>query len=175
MTKKIISLFFVLYSFFSCHAYADNYFIGSRQFLELMEDYKQSCTNGCKKPFHHTLLYKLGEQNVVLSAYEMNAFQKIARKQAYIWIDTILEDQFYADGNTQIEEIIGIVKSSILVGYKVRYFEKAWFIGRCRYNGKDESVLARCLPGLIKESSFVSTDFKTFVRNNDDIAEFYYK
>lgn len=173
MTKKVPGLI-LIFLFAAMNSFADNYFVGSRQFMELMENYKQSCNEVCQKPFHQIVLYKHGKENLVLlSKSELKAFKKIANNQAYIWIDTILEDNYHADGDTKIEEIVGVFRSGDLVGYKVRYFEKAWYIGGCRYDG-DVSTLSRCLPGVIKETSFVSTDFKTYVRNNDEIATFYY-
>ncbi|WP_413943822.1 hypothetical protein [Bdellovibrio sp. HCB-162] len=173
MFKKIL-IFALAVTALSLNAQADQHFVGARQFADMIEKYKEACAQTCQKPFREAVLYKNGKNySAFLSNGEMIALQKIAFRQSYIWADTILEGDFYADGNTVLTEVIGIFRGSNLVGYKIAYAERAWETSACDFDGEDMSTLDSCTEGVIRETSYVSKDLKTFIRNHDDIAEFY--
>ncbi|WP_374077039.1 hypothetical protein [Bdellovibrio bacteriovorus] len=173
MIQKILAFALTLAAF-SFNANADQHFVGARQFADMIEKYQEVCAQGCKRPFREAVLYTNGKvTSAFLENGELQALQKIATKQAYIWADTILEGDYHADGETVLEEVIGIFRGSSLVGYKITYAERAWDTSSCDFDAEDLSTLANCTEGTIRETSFVSTDFKTFIRNHDEIADFF--
>lgn len=174
MLKKFFALS-LLFTFVSLSAHADHRFVGSRKFAALIEKYQAACTTSpCQKPFREALLYKDGTDVAsMLSASELATLKKVAFEQAQIWADTILEGDYVADGETRLMEVIGIFRSNELVAYKIRYAERAWDISTCDYDYENPETLQQCTEGFIRETSFVSPDFKNYVRNHDDIANFY--
>ncbi len=171
MTHKILGLLLALT--FSFNAQADDHFVGAGKFYDLIEGYKVACAEKCTKPFYETVVYRNGKRSALLSHRDLLALQKVAVAQSNIWIDTILEGDFYSEGNTQIDNVVAIFYSSTLVAYKITYSERAWYLGDCEYDGVHEGSLAGCQEGVIRESTFVAPDFKTFVRNSDEIADFH--
>ncbi|KHD87434.1 MAG: hypothetical protein OM95_14480 [Bdellovibrio sp. ArHS] len=159
----------------SLSAQADQFFVGGRDFYDLMEQYNQVCTDICKKPFYHTVVYRDGQTSALLTNNDLTALKKIMIQQSNIWADTILEGDYHAEGNTRLDEVVAIFKSAKLVGYKITYSERAWDIGSCDYDYEDESEdkFAGCTEGRISERSFVNTDFKTYFRDDNAMAEFF--
>ncbi len=168
------AILFSLIAFVALQARADQYFVGSRQFAEEIQKYQEACEQGCQKPYREALFYTNGKiTSAFLSNGELKALQKIAVEQAGIWADTILEGDYYAEGNTELEEVTGIFYKSRLVAYKIQYAERAWETSSCDFDGEDVTALEGCPEGIIRETSFVSPDLKTFIRNHDDLANFY--
>ncbi|WII72097.1 hypothetical protein QJS83_16670 [Bdellovibrio sp. 22V] len=171
--KAILGAIFMTMAI-SLQAQADEYFVGARKFMEMMDNYKANCADECSKPFREAVLFTDGKkQHLLLSQRDLKILQKIAVEQASIWVDTILEGDYISDGNTELTEVIGIFYSNDLIGYKIHYTEKAWYIGECDFDGESDASLSGCAEGVIQETSFVSADFKTYIRNDDEIADFY--
>lgn len=98
--------------------------------------------------------------------------QRIARTQAQIWADTILEGDYAASGFTRLDRVLQLQKSGRPLGYQIRYSEKAWDTAECRYDGVHDSTLAGCRPGRIFEESFVSPDFRDYFYDESTAAVF---
>ncbi len=98
--------------------------------------------------------------------------QQLAYDQAQIWGDTILEGDFAADGNVQLDTVVIIRAQNRVIGYGIRYSERAWYIGDCLYNFKDPESLRTCREGRIVESSFVSTDLQEAEVDENQFADF---
>ncbi len=158
----------------SLNALADRQFVGSDKFYDLIQDYKMNCKEAqCKKPYREALVFHEGVRSTLLRRGDLNHLKKIAAKQAYIWMDTILAGDYYADGNTTLENVIAIFKGSTIVAYKIEYSELAWYVRQCGWVEDDETSLMGCPEGRIRESSYVAPDMKNYVRCEDEIAEFY--
>lgn len=171
--KKILLALFATANLLSLNAFADKHFVGYTKFYELIQDYKNICKPDCVKPYRETVIYTDNHRSGLLSRSDLTKLRKIASKQAYIWMDTILEGEFHADGHTELDEVIAIFYSNEIHAYKITYSERAWFIGECEFDGQTPATLQNCAEGRIRESSYVSPDLKTFIRNDDDIADFY--
>lgn len=156
-------------------SYADNRSPDSRKFTQLIEDYQSACLSSpCQEPFHTKVLYKKrNDVPALLTRPQIRFLNRIAVKQAFNWADTILEGDYISDGNTTLEKVIGIYKYQRLVAYKISYTEVGWDVSNCDYDFKNSESLKNCPVGVIRESSFVSLDLENFVRNHDDIADFY--
>lgn len=161
-------------SLISLNASADKQFVGADKFYDLIAEYKNVCgASECAKPFREMTIYIDGARSIFLSESQFKKLSQVAQKQSFIWMDTVLQGDFHSDGKTVLEEVVAIFKSNTLVAYKIDYSEKAWYVGVCKWDGQNASTLVGCPEGKIHESSFVSPDFKTFIRNTDDIAKFY--
>lgn len=172
--KKLLMGLFVAANLISLNALADRQFVGSGKFYDMIQTYKANCTKTeCNKPFRELSIFKDGVRSAFISRGDVNRLEKIAAKQAYIWMDTILAGDYHADGYTVLEEVIAIFKGSKIVAYKIDYSERAWYVGLCDWNPDDETSLMYCPEGKIHESSYVAPDLKTYIRNDDDIADFY--
>lgn len=174
MTQKLVTILFLL-SAFSVSAQADHRSPGSREFTKLIEQYKVACiSSDCEKPFNTRLLYRKNSASPsILSRAQIRILERVASTQAKIWDDTILESEYVSDKNTVLEKVVGIYKFNTLVAYKVSYAEKGWDVSNCHYDAKVPESLDGCPVGVIRETSFVSLNFGNFVRNHDDIADFY--
>lgn len=174
MTQKFFALI-LLFSAMSFTAQADHRYPGSRAFTKLLEEYKVACISStCEKPFRTNLLYKENSAHPsLLTRSQLRILEKVAKAQAKIWADTILESDYISDGNTVLEKVVGIYKYNTLVAYKVSYAETGWDVSSCNYDFKVPESLQKCPEGVIRETSFVSTNFGNVVRNHDDIADFY--
>lgn len=96
----------------------------------------------------------------------------LASDQAQIWGDTILEGDYAADGKTQLDAVVLIKKQSTLIGYSIRYSERAWYTGDCNYTYNNPQSLKKCREGRIHEVSFVSTDMSHAEVDENQFAEF---
>jgi hypothetical protein len=96
---------------------------------------------------------------------------EIAKDQAQIWGDTILEGEYEADGNTTLDRIEQVKLGETFVGYRIVYSEKGWNTAACRYNGRAEE-LTECQQGRIQEASFVSPELNSWTRDSNSFAEF---
>jgi hypothetical protein len=174
MSQKFFALMLLVFTF-SITAPADHRYPGARAFTKLIEEYKVACISSpCQKPFKTNVLYR--ENSVhpsLLSRSQLRILDRVAKEQAKIWADTILEGDYVSDGNTVLEKVVGIYRNNTLVAYKISYAERGWDISSCGYEQKNPGTRENCPEGIIRETSFVSTNFENYVRNHDDIADFY--
>jgi hypothetical protein len=91
------------------------------------------------------------------------AFQSIAKDQANIWADTILEGSFDSDGTTQLDRVDGVMQNGELIAYRVTYSEQAWVLDD---GGQRQDA------GRITESTFVSLPLSSWFRDNWALATF---
>lgn len=98
--------------------------------------------------------------------------QEIAEDQANIWADTILEGDYFADGETRLDEVVAFLRGGEVVAYRVTYSERAWDTSECAFDGGDLETLFGCKQGRITESSFVSASFESYTRDMRALAEF---
>ncbi|WP_413289134.1 hypothetical protein [Bdellovibrio sp. HCB337] len=141
-------------------------------FYDLIESYRQHCTDGCHEPFGNKVTFEIdAPQNAELGTDIQAHLLQVASNQAQVWGDTILEGDYYSDGNTRLDRVSSLFENGQLIGYQITYSEGAWYTGECDFNG-EESSLKDCAPGRIKESSFVSPNFGDFFRDDDDYADF---
>ena len=173
MLSKLLLTLFVLSA--ASTSYADKRSPDSRKFTQLIEEYQSACISSpCQEPFHTKVLYKKrNDVPPLITRAQIRFLSRIATEQAYNWADTILEGDYVSDGNTVLEKVIGIYKYQRLVAYKISYTEVGWDVSTCDYDFKNSESLKSCPVGVIRESSFVSLDLENFVRNHDDIADFY--
>lgn len=172
--KKLMMGLMLAVNLISFNALADKQFVGADKFYDLIADYKTVCkSKECNKPYREVAVYTNNVRDAFLSKFQFTKLELIADKQAYIWMDTVLQGDFHADGKTVLEEVVAIFKGTSLVAYKIDYSQLAWYIGACGWDGESMSGLENCPVGKIHESSYVSPDFKTYIRNDDDIASFY--
>lgn len=154
-------------------AQADNFFVGHKAFAKLIIEYTEKCQDGCPDSYREVTLYSSTDRNYrFLDNYQMNQLYRVSTAQARIWADTILESDYVADGKTVLNSVIGIFKYGHLVAYKITYSERAWDVSSCDYDYETESGVEKCTEGRISESSFVSLDFRTYFRDDADLAEF---
>lgn len=155
-------------------AQADNFFVGYKNFTKLITEYTEKCSNTCEAPFKEVTLYSATDKNYrFLDNYQMNQLYRVASAQARVWADTILESDYVSSGKTTLDSVMGIFKNGRLVAYKIQYSERAWDVSACDYSYENESGLENCTEGKIVESSFVSLDFRTYFRDDADLAGFH--
>lgn len=141
-------------------------------FYDLIETYRQSCNDGCQDPFQNKVTFDINQpEKAEISLDIQTRLQQVAVDQAQVWGDTILEGDYHADGQTRLDRVFSLYENEKLIGYQITYSEGAWYIGECDFDGREPS-LKGCQPGRIAESSFVSLDFVSFFRDQDDIADF---
>ena len=125
----------------------------------------------CPSPYDIRNTYRLSlNQNIESDL--LKAMTRIAKTQAQVWADTILEGDFVADGYTRLDRIDEIYKHNILIGYRITYSEKAWDTSDCSYDGIRDSTLVDCTPGRIVESSYVTPDWKYYFYDDKTGARF---
>ncbi|HEY8269844.1 MAG TPA: hypothetical protein VIG33_03085 [Pseudobdellovibrionaceae bacterium] len=142
-----------------------------KEFYSLIENYLHSCSGHCQAPFQSKMAFNIRQpERSILSEEVKSNLKRVASSQAQIWGDTILEGDYYSAGHTQLDSVLVLFKNEILIGYKITYSERAWFIGDCDFDSNDEETLKNCNEGHIHESTFVSPDFNTFF--SEDFADF---
>lgn len=148
------------------YSYAD---VPNSQLKELREEIEilnRACARGtCRSPFQR-------QELVEIPPHQMAIFQEIATDLAQVWGDTILEGDYHADGNTQIDSILALYKNGEVFAYRIHYFERAWYLGNCDYNSQDPDSLRDCEEGRITEGTYISADFKTFFRDPSHFVDF---
>ncbi len=101
--------------------------------------------------------------------------QQIAWDQAQIWGDTILEGDYWADEEVLLDLVQAVFRDGIQVAWRITYSSKAFDTSVCtpyEYADEDPARFTGCIPGRIHESSFVSMDLKSFIRDDEAFAEF---
>jgi hypothetical protein len=96
----------------------------------------------------------------------------IAREQAGIWGDTILEGDYIANGATRLESVQGLYQGQQLLGYRIIYSERAWYVGECNFDSRVPNKLEGCQAGTILEASFVTKDMSSWMRDETMFAHF---
>ena len=160
-------------SLFASSAKADARGHNAKEFFKTIENYRKSCGTGdCQAPFASKKSFELNQpQTDELQIDVKLNLEQVALVQAEVWADTILEGDYYAEGPARLDTVTSLYENNKLIGYRISYSEKAWYTGDCEFEG-DEALLKECSEGRIQESTFVSTDFKTYFRDEDDFAEF---
>jgi len=125
-----------------------------------------NCQNG------HRVQTYVGQQLQQLPVAIQKALHEIAHHQSQIWGDTILEGDFYADGNVQIQKVKVLTHQNKPVGFQLTYFEKAWYTGDCVFNSNRLDSLNSCRPGRIYEASFVTHDATEAQVDQNQFAKF---
>jgi hypothetical protein len=154
-------------------AMADQTGPNGKQFFEEVTKYEIFCKNesNCQGEYQNEVVFSLREQLNKIGIANSEVLKKISIDQAQIWGDTILEGDYVADGQTRLDQASALYKNRELIGYKIKYSEKAWYVGNCEYNGS-ESSLVDCDAGRIIEVSYVSADLQTFFVDEEQTASF---
>ena len=136
-----------------------------KSFEDVAVQFSVSCLkDDCDKPFSKTVI----EPDEKMRGY----FKIIAKKQAQIWGDTILEGDYIADGDTRLDQVRELKINDKTVGYLITYSEKAWNISDCAYDGLHPELLNQCVVGRIVESSYVSLDLREYFYDDTTCATF---
>lgn len=93
---------------------------------------------------------------------------EIADDQFQIWGDTILEGDYVAENNLNIDQIQLVHVGSAFVGYRVTYSAVAYETGHC--DPRKASTV--CPRGHIREASYIAPDFNAWTRDTEALAEF---
>lgn len=125
-----------------------------------------NCQNG------HRVQTFAGQQIQQLPSAIQKALHEIAYHQSQIWGDTILEGDFFANGDVQIQKVKILSHQNKVVGFQLTYFEKAWYTGDCSFNSNRLETLNACRPGRIYESSFVTHDATEAQVDENQFAKF---
>jgi hypothetical protein len=108
-----------------------------------------------------------------LSIEQIAQFTQIAKSQAEIWGDTILEGDYQADGRTVVDRVDALSVDGRLIAYRLTYSERSWDTSTCTFPGnRDGSALDQCQEGRIIETSFVSPDLASWTRDPQNFAFF---
>lgn len=108
---------------------------------------------------------------ILLPVNSMLTFLKIASAQAQIWGDTILEGDYAASNDTQIDHIDALTRLGAVIAYRIVYSQQAWNTSTCSYTGRPKE-LDQCEEGRIREASFVSPDLLSWLRDPKAYADF---
>ncbi|MES2964752.1 MAG: hypothetical protein V4760_12740 [Bdellovibrionota bacterium] len=160
--KTLVSLF--VFTFSALTAHADTH---GPDFASLVELIK-SGTKGLQE----TRVYERESNLDELSDATHERLDEIAKSQAGIWADTILEGDYFADGSTELDSVVAYVRAGEVVAYRITYSERAWDTSACSFDGEDLETLFGCVQGRIIESSFVSPGLTSFTRDMEDLASF---
>lgn len=130
------------------------------RFRDEVEALNRACARGtCREPYARETMTVVSDD-----AFFVNLRSR-AFDLAQVWADTILEGDYLADGNTQLEKVEVLKKEGQVFGYRVQYFERGWYIGQCEFNEQDLSTLAKCDEGKISESAYFNADLSLFYRD----------
>lgn len=140
-------------------------FADTSKFVDVAVKFSVNCVkDDCDKPYSKTII----TPDPKMQGY----FAIIAKKQAQIWGDTILEGDYVADGNTRLDSVRVLKINQKPVGYLITYSEKAWNISDCAYDGLHPEALNDCVSGRIVESSYVSPDLSEYFYDDTTSATF---
>ena len=171
MSMKIM-LAAVLGILTSSLALADKMGPNGDKFYEAAAKFENACPQeACKAPYSNQVVYNQGLRLNKLDAPTTIAIRKIAIDQAHAWGDNTLEGDYQAAGRTRLDIVVAYYKGKNLVGYKIQYSEKAWYVGDCNFDGSMAS-LKGCKQGRVVEGSYVSPDLMTYFSDEERHAEF---
>lgn len=173
MKKTIHTLVALALTMLAGFAHADSEGANADEFHQQIENYKKFCPDSCRAPFSNDSSFDAAQPGDTHLNKETHAtLNEAAFDQAQIWADTILEGEFHADGKTRLDQVFTIYEGSKLIGYRITYSERAWYTGECQFDNQDEASLSECTEGRIQESSYVSADFQTVFRDENNFANF---
>lgn len=137
-------------------------------------DFQAHCnTSYCDAGYVQIPIFNIKNPEVIgLDSETKEAIEVKIYEQAQIWGDTILEGDYVADGKTRIAQVEALLKETQVMGYRVVYFEKAWWVGECDFTGKNPETLNKCLAGHIEEAAFVTQDLNTIHTDEAQTAIF---
>lgn len=171
MIQKI-ALSVLLSVFVSLPALTDEMGPGGDKFYEEAAHFENACqVDPCKAPYKKALVYHQQDRIEQVAENTKKRLREIAHEQTAVWGDTILEGDYYSSGRTRLDEVVAFYKNDQIVGYKIRYSQKAWALTDCAFNGSRES-LNHCREGRIIEGSYVSADTLTYFSDEERYAEF---
>lgn len=153
-------------------ALADKMGPNGDKFYEAAAKFENACSQEtCKAPYTSLLVYNQATRLNKLTALITADIRKIAVEQAHAWGDATLDGEYQAAGRTRLDQVVAYYKGKNLVGYKIQYSEKAWYVGDCNFDGSLES-LKSCKQGRVVEGSYVSPDLLTYFSDEERHAEF---
>ncbi|MNJ91320.1 hypothetical protein D3C87_89710 [compost metagenome] len=162
----------ILTLFVSSMALADEMGPNGDKFYEDAARFETACqTDPCKTPYSRQLVYNQKTKANKMTPEITQRLRAVAFDQAQTWGDTILGGDYYAAGRTRLDEVVAYYKKDKLIGYKIRYSEKAWYTADCGFDGTRNS-LKECKTGRIIEGSYVSADTLTYFSDEEKYAEF---
>ena len=117
-------------------------------------------------------VYSHQAPQAVIDPAVLETFSAVAKKQAQIWADTILEGDYSSAGDTRLDKVEAVYEKvqdqEKLVAYRILYSEKAWYVADCDpRQGRD-----MCESGRIVEASFVSPTATSWMRDDTAYADF---
>lgn len=118
-----------------------------------------------------TPVYDSSDKTGSFDPNKLHVLTEIAKDQAQIWGDTILEGDYQADGNAELDSVERLELKGEFIGYRIFYSERAWETASCDYNGEPES-LENCTEGRIQEGTIVSKELTNWTRDSNYYAEF---
>ncbi len=95
--------------------------------------------------------------------------EEISVEQAQIWADTILEGEYLAEAEVRVDSIEIARAGEQLLGYRITYSSVAYETMDC----DSSRQLDTCTAGRIVESTFVSPNLESWVRDDRHFAEFF--
>lgn len=142
------------------------------KFYEEAAHYENSChRNTCTAPYSHKVVYNQRTRYDKLDQRIKVILRQVAIQQATLWGDSLLNEGFYSIKRTRLDHVLAFYKNDTLIGYKIRYSEKAWDVRDCGFNGRRDSLVS-CPQGRIVEGSYVSADALTYFSDEERYAEF---
>jgi hypothetical protein len=165
IARTLLTFVFATIGFTSQMAHADHKGIDFKRFEQEIRNSQSTCQTGveCRpEGYDFSLLYAANQPGSQIAPL-LPHFQLIAKDQANIWGDTILEGEMDTDGQTLLEKVEGVYSDNQLIAYRITYSEKAWTLGD---NGQPVDG------GRISESTFVSVAMTSWFRDNWALAAF---
>ena len=95
--------------------------------------------------------------------------EEISFDQAQIWADTILGGEYLAESEVLVDGIEIVRAGELFLGYRITYSSAAYETMDCDASRHLEA----CVPGRIVESSFVSPNLESWIRDDRSYAEFF--
>lgn len=119
-----------------------------RKLKDLISQVNLACSNDvCSQGFSWERAYEAPALNK-LQPDLLSALHEKAADLAQIWGDTILEGDYAADGETQLEKVDVLRLDDQVMAYRIQYSERGW-------------DLAQGLEGRIRESAWTLPDLET--------------
>jgi hypothetical protein len=141
-------------------------------FISTIRSFRQHCSRAkCESPYSVRKIQSLSE-GLFPDKELYRQLSEVALDQTQIWDDTILEGDYYASGQTHVDQILALYENSELIGYYMTYSERAWDTSQCHFDPKKNESLKFCPVGQISESSYVSPALSSFFVDEDQFAEF---
>jgi hypothetical protein len=95
--------------------------------------------------------------------------EEISFDQAQIWADTILEGEYLAESEVRVDSIEIARVGELFLGYRITYSSVAYETMDCDSARQLES----CVAGRIVESTFVSPNLESWIRDDRHLADFF--